>query len=230
MTPETVAMIRAVAGGSGPFAVEIDSDIPVGRGLGSSAAILVAAAAAMGGEIDRDRVFDLAAEVEGHPDNVAAAVHGGLVAVAADGGVHRFGVHPSLHVAVAVPDEELSTGEARRALPEEVSRAVAVRTASRVAMLVDGLRTADPATLAAATGDEMHEGARGALTGTPARLIEAAMSGGALFASWSGAGPSVICFADEAALDRVAAALEAALGGAGRVMDIEIDRTGVRLE
>ncbi len=124
----------------------------------------------------------------------------------------------------------LPTPAARRILPNEVPREVAVRTASRVAMLVEGLRTADAETLAAASGDEMHESVRSELTGTPARLIEAARSAGALFASWSGAGPSVIAFVDESALDGVAAALESELGGAGRVLDLEIDRTGVRLE
>ncbi len=229
-TPETVEMVRRVAGGSGSFEVEIDSDIPAGRGLGSSAAVLVAAAAAMAGGIDQEHIFELAGAVEGHLDNVAAATYGGLVAVAAGEAVHRLGVHPSLQVAIAVPDAELSTAAAREALSAEIPRAVAVRTAARVAMLVEGLRTANPVTLAAALGDEMHETARAAMTERPARLIDAALSGGALYASWSGAGPSVIAFADEVALDQVIGILEAELGDDGRVVDLEIDRTGVRLE
>ena len=161
---------------------------------------------------------------------MAAATYGGLVAVAAGEAVHRLGVHPSLQVAIAMPDAELSTAAARQALSADIPRAVAVRTAARVAMLVEGLRTANPVTLAAALGDEMHETARGAMTERPARLIDAAMSGGALYASWSGAGPSVIAFADEAALDQVIGVLEAELGDDGRVVDLEIDRTGVHLE
>ena len=226
----TIEMVRSVAGDIGPHSVKIDSDIPLGRGLGSSAAVLVAAAAAIRGEAECDRLFEAAAAVEGHPDNVAAAVFGGLVAVSADGSVNRLAVHPSLQVVVAVPNEMLSTAEARAVLPPEVSRQVAVRSAARVAMLIEGLRTADSVSLSAALGDEMHEAPRRSITETPARLIATALDAGAVYAAWSGAGPSVIGFVLEELIDPVTAALEAALEGAGSVLELAIDREGARIE
>ncbi len=226
----TVEMVRSVAGDAGPHSVRIDSEVPVGRGLGSSAAVLVATAAAIRGEADRDDLFEVAAAVEGHPDNVAAAVFGGLVAVGADGSVNRLAVHPSLQVVVAVPDEVLSTAEARAVLPSEVSRQVAVRSAARLAMLIEGLRTADSVSLLAALGDEMHEAPRRSVTETPARLIAAALDAGAAYASWSGAGPSVIGFVVEDSIDPVTAALEDELEAAGSVLELVIDREGVRIE
>jgi len=226
----TVEMVRSVAGDAGPHSVAIDSDVPVGRGLGSSAAVLVAAAAAISGEADRDDLFEAAAAAEGHPDNVAAAVFGGLVAVGADGSVNRLAVHPSLQVVVAVPGEVLSTAEARAVLPSEVSRQVAVRSAARLAMLIEGLRTADSVSLSAALGDEMHEAPRRSITETPARLIAAALDAGAAYAAWSGAGPSVIGFVVGDSIDPVTAALEDVLGGEGSVLELTIDREGARIE
>ena len=226
----TVEMVRAVAGDAESHSVRIDSDIPVGRGLGSSAAVLVAAAAAISGEAERDDLFEATAKVEGHPDNVAAAVFGGLVAVGVDGSVNPLAVHSSLQLVVAVPSEVLSTAEARSVLPSEVSRQVAVRSAARLAMLIEGLRTADAVSLSAALGDEMHEAPRRSITETPARLIAAALDAGAAYAAWSGAGPSVIGLAVEDSIDAVAAALEDALEGAGSVLELAIDREGVRIE
>ncbi len=226
----TVKMVRSVAGDAGPHSVRIDSEIPVGRGLGSSAAVLVATAAAISGEADHDDLFEVAAAVEGHPDNVAAAVFGGLVAVGADGSVSRLAVHPSLQVVVAVPDEVLSTAEARAVLPSEVSRQVAVRSAARLAMLIEGLRTADSVPLVAALGDEMHEAPRRSITETPARLIAAALDAGAAYAAWSGAGPSVIGFVVEDSIDPVTAALQDELEAAGSVLELVIDREGARVE
>lgn len=226
---DTVEMVRGVARVADPHSVMIASEIPIGRGLGSSAAVLVAAAGAIAGEIDRERLFTAAAEVEGHPDNAAAAAFGGLVAVGADGAVRRLGVHPSLHVVLAVPDETLPTTQARAVLEREVTRRVAVRTAARLAMLIEGLRTADPDSLAAALGDEFHEAPRGALTDVPARLIAAALAGGALYAAWSGAGPSVVVLTTEDGVDGVHDSLAEALDG-GTVHELDVDREGVRIE
>lgn len=227
---ETVRMIRAIAGEVKPLEVDIDSDIPSTRGLGSSAALLVAAHAAITGDPDPDRAFAAAFEVEGHPDNVAAAAHGGLVLVGPEGTIHKCAVHPSLHVVVAIPGGRLATSEARDILPDSVDRGVAVRTAARLALLVEGLRTADSDALRAALGDEAHEKPRRALTDLPASLIAAAVESGAHFAAWSGAGPSVIAFVTEQSLDGVVEAMDFVLGDDGEVLEVEIDREGVRLE
>jgi homoserine kinase len=230
---ETAAVVREMAG-EAPKAIFIRSDIPMARGLGSSAAVRVATAAAAAAEdgspADRERLLRVAAVAEGHPDNAAAAVYGGLVLVDALGSVHRLGVHPSIEVVVAVPDEPLSTFEARGVLPDMVSRAVTVRTAARVAALVEGLRTADPAALAAAAGDEVHEAARAELSPASVDLVAAATRAGSLHSCWSGAGPSVVAFVTEATSEPVRAALEEILDGDGTVLEPPIDRTGVVVE
>ena len=226
----TVTMLTTLAGDAGPFEIDIESEIPSTRGLGSSAALLVAASAAMTGDPDADAAYAAALEVEGHPDNVAAAAHGGLVLVGPEGTIHRGAVHPSLHVVLAIPDDVLSTADARSVLAEEVDRGVAVRTAARMALLVEGLRTGDAAALTAALGDEMHEQPRGVLTDLPGSLIAAALGSGAVYAAWSGAGPAVIALALEDSIDEVTAALGFVLGEEGEMIEIDIDREGVRFE
>ena len=223
-------LVHRVVGDADPHSIAIESEIPQTRGLGSSAALLVAACAAVLPELGRDQIFARAARAEGHPDNVAAATHGGLVAVSPTGRVGRLVVHPSLHVVVAIPDEELATSRARAVVATEVPRDVAVRTSARLAMLIEGLRSGEPDQLASALGDEMHEAPRRALTETPARLIESALEAGALYAAWSGAGPSVIAFAGEDSLDAVGEAMGEVLGDGGDVRELGIDRQGVRIE
>jgi len=105
-----------------------------------------------------------------------------------------------------------------------------VRTAARLATLIEALRTGSGDAFAAALGDEMHEEPRRAITQTPAMLIEAALGAGSTFAAWSGAGPSVVAFALEETLEAVTDSLEQALAGAGSVLDLDIDREGVRFE
>ena len=227
----TLPMIEAM--GLPPMHVEITSDVPVGRGLGSSAALraaIAAAALAVGGEVSRDEVFRRVAAAEGHADNAAAAVYGGLMAVGSDGSTMSLAVHPSLLVVVAVRAYPVSTERAREALPGGVQRAVAVRTAARLTFLVEGLRTADPAALAAAAGDEIHEEPRTSLSPLSGELVRVARTAGALHASWSGAGPAVVAFATEETVDRISAALAAALDGEGEVLEPEVDRIGIVVE
>ena len=227
------ALVWGVAGAAPPHRVEVTSEIPIGRGLGSSAALRVAAAAALeasSGEVRLDRVFRSAAGAEGHPDNAAAAVHGGLVAVGPLGEVRRLAIHPSLTVVVAVPEATLSTAAARAVLSAEVSRGVAVRTAARVAFLVEGLRTADPDAFREAAGDEIHEVPRRHLSPLSFQLGFAARAAGALHAAWSGAGPSVLAITTEDRRDAVHTAMEEALAGAGTMLCPMIEREGVRIE
>jgi homoserine kinase len=230
---ETASFVRSVAGDA-PKDIYIRSAIPSARGLGSSAAVRVATAAATAvlesGAFDHDAVLEIAATAEGHPDNAAAAVHGGLTFVDATGGVHRLGVHPGIEVVVAVPSMELETSRSRAVLPDMVSRSVAVRTAARVAALVEGLRTGDPTVLAAAGGDELHEQPRADLAPLAADLMTAARAAGALHACWSGAGPSVLAFVTDSTGEAVRAAFEDVLAGDGEVLEPQIDRSGVLVE
>ncbi len=226
------ALVWGVAGAAPPHRVEVTSEIPIGRGLGSSAALRVATAAALAassGEMRLERVFRSAAGAEGHPDNAAAAVYGGLVAVGALGEVRRLSIHPSLCVVVAVPEAALATAEARAVLAAEVSRGVAVRTAARIVFLTEGLRTADPEALRGAAGDESHETPRRHLSPISFQLGFAARAAGALHASWSGAGPAVLAVTTEERRDAVRIAMEEVLAGSGEVLIPEIDRDGVRV-
>ncbi len=210
-----------------PVQLEIDSEVPRSRGLGSSAAVMVATAAAamraMGEEPESEALYELVTAIEGHGDNAGAAVYGGLVAVAG-GELRHLELSPELHFVFGIPDERLRTSHARNALPDEVPRAAAVRNAARLAFLVEGLRTGDPAALAQADGDELHELYRNPLSPVTGELMAAARQAGALHTSWSGAGPTALAIAFNTA--PVVAAMEEAIAGRGRVVILDVAKTG----
>ncbi|HYJ25185.1 MAG TPA: homoserine kinase, partial [Acidimicrobiia bacterium] len=108
-----ISAARVVVGDGFPLALQVDAEIPIGKGLGSSAAASVAGIAAAlrltGEKPSHDRVYRLAVELEGHADNVAAAVYGGLSLVPAEGMPLRLPIHPGLQVVLAVPDSHLLT-------------------------------------------------------------------------------------------------------------------------
>jgi len=222
-------------GAGGAWSIEIDSTIPIARGLGSSAALIVAAAAAMraslGLEESDDAVFAAGTQVEGHPDNVAASVWGGAVLVGPRGTVRHLEIHPSLRILIAVPDVELLTSEARRATKDRVPTAIASRTAARLAFLIEGLRTGDPELLAEAGGDELHELRRAFLSQRTVRLMTTARAAGAAHAAWSGAGPAAIAIVPERALPTVAAAWTELLEfEGGTLLEPAIATTGLLVE
>lgn len=214
-----------------PMRLWIDSPIPPARGLGSSSAVAAATAAASiraaGREPTREEVYEIVAAIEGHGDNAAASVYGGLVIVGRNG-PRPLEIHRALIPIAAVPDTPLQTSAARSALPEVVSRGVASRTVARTVSLVEGLRTADPALLAAARGDELHEEPRAPLSPLTGRLIAVSLAAGALHAAWSGAGPAALAFATEDTRDKVVAAMQSELGDQGRTMILEVAHTGLR--
>jgi homoserine kinase len=201
---------RAVIGEDRPLLLQVDSDIPIGKGLGSSAAAAVAGIAAalrtVGDEPDPDHVYRLASTMEGHSDNVAAAVYGGLTLVPAEGMPIRLPIHPSLRIVVAVPDRSLPTGEARQVVEQSHPHDRVLRSLSRVAALTAGLITGDPALLGAAHGDEIHELPRDAISPEVGRLIDVGRTAGALHAARSGAGPAVMAICHHDDVDSVAAA------------------------
>jgi homoserine kinase len=190
----------------------VRSEIPLGVGLGSSAAARVAALR-LGG-VEGDALLDRAAAAEGHPDNVAAAIHGGLVACVG-GRVHRLPV-PELEVAVFVAAQPSPTDEARAILAPTVSRADAVHNSGRLALLVHALHTRDWSLLRPAMEDRLHQPARAAIYPWLPSTIEAGYAAGALGVALAGAGPSVFGFCAAGRGQPVAAALAAAAGIPGK--------------
>ena len=220
----------AAAAGNGPFRISIDNHIPRSRGLGSSSAVTAAAAAAAmqasGVEVDRRRVFEIVADIEGHEDNAAAAVYGGLV-VAGGGTVRHLTLHRSLRIVVAIPDYPLKTKEARAALPVEIKRPAVARNLARLGFLIEGLRTADAGALRAAGGDELHELPRAELSPLTGRLIGGALGAGALHACWSGAGPTALAVTTDDGVEGVAQALRNTIADRGRVEQLVVAADGV---
>jgi homoserine kinase len=210
------------------FAVTVRSQIPVARGLGSSAALATAAAAAAGAEDP----FIVAAAFDGHPENAAASAHGGLVAATMVQGrpVHAaLALSEELAFVVVVPDRNLNTPEARAVLPETLSREDVVFNLGRLGLLVAGL--ARPAALVPeSTDDRIHQPARTELFPEAPLILGALVNAGALAASWSGAGPSLIGIVRATTAGNVLAAAEAALattGVPGRALVLQPDRRGV---
>ena len=215
--------------------------IPPSRGLGSSASAwlggILGANALLGGPLSRDAVMDLAVSQEGHPDNVAAALHGSLAVTCWDAEAHAvvtLPVPPALRFALLVPDVEASTAAARAALPASYSRADAVYNVGRAALLLAALSRQRWDLLGAAMGDRLHQPYRArALFPWLERVFAAARGAGALGAALSGAGPSVLAVAHETGAARVADAMRDALATEGlssRGWVLAPDPAGARVE
>lgn len=213
----------AAAGRAAPRALRIraSSQIPVARGLGSSAAAVVAGATAAigicGFSLTDEQLFDACAAVEGHPDNVAAAIFGGaqLVVPGTARRVVPLAVAPGLTLVFAVPDFEVKTRDARSALPAELSHATSARAAGLSAALVHGLATGDGDTLRAALDDVLHVPYRRALIRGFDAVCQAAVNAGAFGATLSGSGSTLVAIAPERKASAIAESMCAAWRQAG---------------
>ncbi len=214
-----------------PLSIHVTSDIPMGKGLGSSAACITAAIGASllatRQPLDLDRIVRAGYEIEDHFDNVAAAVHGGLVVCSPQGFVKMFTMHESIRVVVALPDETLPTDLARLALPGDVPLGAAARTTARTVFLIEGLRTGDLELLREVGQDELHEPHRIRMRPLIGKVITAARAAGAAASVMSGAGPAVIAFTTDELVDPISDAMLKALGGAGEVRTIAVG-TGIQ--
>lgn len=211
------------------FEFRITSGIPLSGGLGTSAAAYVA------GLVAADHLFELdvdllqhATELEGHPDNVAAAIDGG-VAICADGRSTRIDAPSGLETVIVVPDEAVRTKLARAALPPEVPMGEAVFNAAHVALLVLGLATSDYDLIARGLQDRLHQDRRAHLFPRSMDLVQRAQSLGALGATISGAGPTVLFWSH---YEQTAALVEALRGeaeGWAQVLRAPLETIGARV-
>ncbi|MCD6083309.1 homoserine kinase [Candidatus Aerophobetes bacterium] len=214
------------------------NQIPIGRGLGSSAAArlagIMAANELLKANLSEGEILRLAAELEGHPDNVAASLFGGLVIVGREGKDFRWlrlEVPENLKVVVAIPEKRLSTQRARDILPEKISLSDAVFNLSRVAMLVSSLISGRWQYLAISTQDRLHQPYRSSLVPGMEEVFEAALKEGARGAFLSGAGSTVAALADENE-KRIGKAMQEAFlkkGLKSRVKVLEIDKKGAQV-
>jgi homoserine kinase len=222
------ARVAIDVAGTDRLAITVRSEIPVSRGLGSSAALAAAAAAAAG---SKDPLA-VAAHMDGHPDNAAASVVGGLVASAmVKGSVRavRLPLDVSLVFVVIVPELSLSTSKARLALPAQVTRESAAFNLSRLALLIAGLGDSR-LLIAEATEDRLHQDYRSPLFPAAPKLLSRLSAGGALAVCWSGAGPSLLGICSGADGPRVTQAAQAALAEAdipGQVLLLRPDMHGL---
>ena len=214
--------------------------IPMTRGLGSSSACIVAglvgANQLLGDPLQTDDLVDLAAQIEGHPDNTAPALLGGIVTAVFDGRrVHwvKQEVYTKLRFAAMIPDFELKTERARACLPTEVSHKDAVYNLSRAALFSASLLTGKFENLRTAVHDKLHQPYRMALIPRAREVFDIAYAHGAYAVYISGAGPTVMAIADE---DNAyfAGKLRFSLDNAGmkgwQVLELSIDNAGCTLQ
>jgi homoserine kinase len=217
------------------LSIAMSNEIPLGRGLGSSAAAtvagLVVATALSGAELSSDRLIALAAEVEGHPDNASAALLGGFV-LFAGGRATVLDPPAELRAVLFVPERELATADMRAVLRSSVPLADAVVNAAGVGALVAAFATGDLSMLSAMSDDRLHEPYRAAVYPELVPMKAAAADAGAFGAALSGAGSSILALTDEAHAQQVAIALDETadrLQLAGTVRVISPARDGARV-
>ena len=208
------------------FEFTITSDIPLSGGLGTSAAAIVA------GLVAADSIFELGADVlaeatrlEGHPDNVAAALLGGFV-LCTDAHAERFEPPPGLECLLVVPGQAVRTSKARDALPSRIPVADAVFNIAHASLLVLGLARGDLDLVARGLGDRIHQPRRAHLYPRSWELVQKARDLGALGATISGAGPTVLVWCDFESSGAVAKRLHEFADGWAEVMRVPFTGVG----
>jgi homoserine kinase len=208
------------------FEFTIRSDIPLSGGLGTSAAAYVA------GLMAADSIFELdtpllpvATRLEGHPDNAAAALQGGFVVCA---GKHaaRFEIPTGLEAILVVPHKHVRTAKARAALPAQVPLTEAVHNIGHASLLVLGLAQGDWDLVAEGLQDKLHQPRRSSLYPQSMALVRRAQELGALGATISGAGPTVLFWTHYEATGAVMARLKPAIAGWASVMHVPFEPQG----
>lgn len=215
------------------IAFRLRSEVPLARGLGSSAAAIVAGLYAADHlyelALSKEEMLARATEIEGHPDNVAAAIYGGFVVCGEESGkpvAARFEPPDGLEGVVVVPPEEVSTAKAREAVPSEFPRSDAIANIAAASTLVLGLTTKDFDLIARGLRDSIHQNRRRELYPRSMEIVDSARELGALGATISGAGPTVLVWTTWQDAGNVVAALEERCGGWAEVKRLPFDPLG----
>lgn len=220
----------------GPVRLSCTNRIPHGQGLGSSASAIVAGlfagkafAERVGYDVSQVDLLQIGSDIDGHPDNVAPCLNGGLNVSWDDNG--RWGVahldpHPSIQAILAIPSAVLSTSVARGLIPQTVSHQDAVRNSARAALCIPAFTT-DPSLLLPATEDFLHQRYRASAYRESYDLVQRLRAAG-VAAAISGAGPAVVVFTTSDVSEPLARALDAAAVGF-EIVDAGIDLVGARL-
>lgn len=221
------------------LSIEQTNNIPMARGLGSSSACIIAglfgANTLMGNPLGLDDLVNLSAQIEGHPDNTAPALLGGIVTAVFDGRVVHWvkqEVFTTLKFVVVIPDFEIKTEKARACLPKEISHSDAVFNLSRAALFSASLLTGKYENLRTAVNDKLHQPYRMELIPHGHDVFETAYSLGAYAAYLSGAGPSLMAIVDaenEYFCGKMNFALEKMGLKNWKVHELHIDNTGTKL-
>jgi homoserine kinase len=215
------------------IAFRIRSEIPLAAGLGSSAAAIVA------GLLAADHLYELAqepedilikaTEIEGHPDNVAAALYGGFVLCANDGGTvtaTRLDPPQGVEGVVVIPDEQVPTEEARSALPEQVALEDAVSNVAAASELVLGIQRSDLGLIGRGLADRLHQPYRAHLYPRSMEIVAEAPRMGAIGATISGAGPTVLVWTFWQSTGEVMSALNERVGDWAEVRRVPFSPMG----
>lgn len=227
------------------FSYSIVEQIPRSRGLGSSATVRVGVLLALnrlcGNPLDQSKIFQLCAELEGHPDNAAPATFGGFTVVVrtprcgvlsarrADPTVQRFAVSPRLHFVLLVPDLEIQTSTARNVLPSKISHSAAVENCLNACALTAAFVSQDYEKLRGVFADNLHQPFRIKLVPFLPGVVAGAEKAGALGAFLSGSG-STVCAITLQDRDRIAATIKRAAGSiSARVIITRADNHGARV-
>ena len=216
--------------------IHIDAHIPICRGLGSSAALLVAGAMGAnvlrGSKLSTQGLLNITNAMEGHPDNLAPAFYGGLTASMVDNGLPvtvNFPLHPDWEFLALVPDFDLPTSLARSVLPKQVSRADAIYNIAHGALVLKALELGDEKLLRNAMQDRLHQNYRKALIKDYEKIEALVRTTGAAFCL-SGAGPTLLCITqDERLEEKLAKKLDSITEANWEMMPLHIEFQGARV-
>lgn len=217
--------------------IKFSSDIPFERGLGSSAALIVlgvyAANVQHGYPLSVDQCFRIACEIEGHPDNVAPAIYGGLCISMQDKEdcyVEKVKVHESLAFNVLIPEFHVSTAQARKILPEKIAHKEAVMTLARSHMLIKGLKEADERLIQLSLRDYLHEPYRKKLIDEFEEVKKIGLKHGAIGMCISGSGPTCLLISKDFELSKKIADDLKELKHKWSCIDLKVEENGVKVE